>query len=76
MQVHQLRVVMHAVEQLWVHRLRDRRVEVGGLELVIRQAEPDVHVVVVLMEHIAQHVAIGGVWEPETCATEKGHAST
>ena len=65
MQVHQLRVVVHAVQNLRVDWLRDRRVEVGRL-LAVRTVEPHVLVVVVIrVQHLAEDVPFILVRVPE-----------
>ena len=64
-QVHELRVVIHAVQNLRIHRLCDRCVKVCST-VTIWVVKLHVHVVVrILVQHLTEHVPLGLVRVPE-----------
>ena len=66
-QMHELRVVVDAVEHLWVRRLGERRVKVHCLGLARVRGQANMHGVggLVVVQHLAEGVAIGGGREPK-----------
>ena len=65
-QVHELRVVIHAVKHLWVDWLRNSCREVGGL-VAFGEVEAHTHCVRghIELEHVPEDVAFRSMREPE-----------
>ena len=67
MKVHELRVVVNAVEHLWVDWLCHRSVEIAGLRLARRKVQADMHGVraLIVVQNVAEGVPFRLVRKPK-----------